>query len=144
MLACGNGDNGQLGNGTRWSDQRVPGPVSGLTEVLEGARVVMVAAGRYHSAASTSEGEVMTWGLGLSGQLGHGDEEIRTRLAKLGREVFGGSAVTMVSCGGVHTMAVTEVGRLTVNSPGVAGSIKSRTWIDHYRHHRRRHPTISK
>ena len=143
VLACGFGFTGQLGNGTR-EHQLVPGPVSGLAEVLEGALVVMVAGWGFHSAASTSEGEVMTWGYGEYGQLGHGDEEDITRPAKLGREVFGGSAVMMVSCGGFHTMAVTEVGRLTVNSPGVAGSIKSRTWIDHYRHHRRRHPTISK
>ena len=57
VLACGRGYSGQLGNGTR-EQQRVPGPVSGLAEVLEGARVVMVAAGGAHSAASTSEGEV--------------------------------------------------------------------------------------
>ena len=59
----GHGGNGQLGNGTG-EHQRVPGPVSGLAELMEGARVVMVAAGSYHSAASTSEGEVMTWGYG--------------------------------------------------------------------------------
>ena len=88
------GGNGQLGNGTR-EDQ--PGPVSGLAEVLEGARVVMVAAGSFYSAASTSEGEVMTWGNGAGGRLGHGDEQNRSRLAKLGREVFGGSAVMMVT-----------------------------------------------
>ena len=111
VLACGRGDDGQLGNGTG-EHQRMPGPVQGLQEVLEGARVVMVAAGDRHSAASTSEGEVMTWGWGEYGRLGHGDEEDRSRPAKLGREVFGGSAVMMVSCGCGHTMAVTEVGRL--------------------------------
>ena len=114
VLACGHGYFGQLGNGS-YEDQRVPGPVSGLAELLEGARVVMVAAGCRHSAASTSEGEVMTWGDGVFGQLGHGDEEDRTRPEKLGREVFGGSAVMMVSCGGHHTMAVTEVGRPSIH-----------------------------
>jgi len=44
VLACGRGRDGQLGNGTR-RHQRVPAQVSGLVEVLEGARVVMVAAG---------------------------------------------------------------------------------------------------
>jgi len=44
VLACGRGRDGQLGNGTR-RPQRVPAQVSGLVEVLEGARVVMVAAG---------------------------------------------------------------------------------------------------
>ena len=64
----------------------------------------MVAAGESHSVASTSEGELRTWGNGFVGQLGHGDREDRTRLAKLGRDVFCGSAVTMVSCGSYHTI----------------------------------------
>ena len=91
--------------------------------MLEGARVVMVAAGRYHSAASTSEGEVMTWGCNWNGELGHGDQQNRTRPTKLGREVFGGSAVMMVSCGGFHTMAVTEVGRLFTFGWGICGEL---------------------
>ena len=37
VLACGSGGDGQLGNGS-YEDQRVPGPVSGLAEVLDGAR----------------------------------------------------------------------------------------------------------
>ena len=45
----------------------------------------------------------MTWGRGLYGRLGLGDEQNRTWPAKLGREVFGGSAVMMVSCGGFPT-----------------------------------------
>ena len=65
----------------------------------------------------------MTWGHGLYGQLGHGDEQDRTRPAKLGREVFGGSAVMMVSCGGYHTMAVTEVGRLFTFGAGDNGQL---------------------
>ena len=77
----------------------MPAQVSGLLELMQGSRVVMVAAGGNHSAASTSEGELLTWGEGICGQLGHGDQEDRTRPAKLGREVFGGSSVTMVSCG---------------------------------------------
>ena len=59
VLACGWGKNGQLGNGTR-EHERVPAQVSGLAELLQGARVVMVAAGDRHSAASTSEGELLT------------------------------------------------------------------------------------
>ena len=37
VLACGPGYNGQLGNGNG-EDQRVPGPVSGLAELLEAKR----------------------------------------------------------------------------------------------------------
>ena len=42
VLACGNGGDGQLGNGS-YEHQRVPGAVSGLAEVLEGAREDMAA-----------------------------------------------------------------------------------------------------
>ena len=57
-----------------------------------------------HSAASTSEGELLTWVGGEFGQLLHGDWEDRTMLVKLEMEMFGRSAVMMVSCGVVHTM----------------------------------------
>ena len=97
--------------------------MSGLAELLQDARVVMVAAGERHSVASTLEEELLTWGNGFSGQLGHGDREDRTRPAKLGREVFGGSAVTMVSCGGHHTMVVTEAGRIFTFGCGYGGQL---------------------
>jgi alpha-tubulin suppressor-like RCC1 family protein len=97
--------------------------VSGLAEVLAGARIVMVAAGCEHLAASTSEGEVLTWGAGYHGQLGHGDRENRPRPVKLGRELFGGSAVAMVSCGYQHTMVVTALGRLFTFGAGNFGQL---------------------
>ena len=55
VLACGHGGEGQLCNGTG-EHQRVPGTVSGLAEVLEGARVVMVAAGGIHSLGGENVG----------------------------------------------------------------------------------------
>jgi hypothetical protein len=73
---------------------------------LRGVRAGGAAAGRarrdggcHHSAASTSEGELLTWGGGEDGQLGHGEADDQTMPMELGREVFGGLAVTMVSCG---------------------------------------------
>ena len=46
VFACGYGDYGQLGAGTR-EHQRAPAPVAGLEGVPD---VVMVAAGDFHSA----------------------------------------------------------------------------------------------
>ena len=39
--------------------------------------VISVAAGGYHSAATTEEGRLYTWGSNFYGQLGHGDETRR-------------------------------------------------------------------
>lgn len=111
VFACGRGDFGQLGGAGR-ADQRVPAPVRGLEEMLAGGRVVMVAAAKFNSAACTSDGEVLTWGAGGEGQLGHGDRDHRAAPAKLGIELFKGSPVKMVSCGGFHTMALTSAGKV--------------------------------
>ena len=58
VFACGYGDHGQLGAGTR-EHQRTPAPVAGLDGLPD---VVMVAAGSRHSAAITSAGLLLLWG----------------------------------------------------------------------------------
>lgn len=122
VFACGRGGSGQLGVGTR-EDQRAPALVAGLAEVLGNARVVMVAAGEYHSAASTSEGELLAWGCGEFGRLGYSTGEDGTVPVKLGRELFGGLRVIMVSCGGHHTMAVTNAGSVFTFGEGPHGQL---------------------
>ena len=122
VFACGRGGQGQLGRGTR-EHQRTPALVPGLPAVLRRARVVMVAAGGGHSAASTSAGELLVWGLNSSGQLGLGDQEDRTAPATLGPERFGGSPVLMVACGDAHTVTVTEVGRVFTFGSGGCGQL---------------------
>ena len=66
------GDMGQLGNGDR-NSSNVPVPV----EALDDVPVVQISLGTSHNAALTVEGEVLTWGHGNGGRLGHGDEEDR-------------------------------------------------------------------
>ena len=111
VFACGSGDKGQLGRGTR-EHQRTPALVPGLPGVPRRARVVMLAAGHSHSAASTSAGELLVWGANGAGQLGLGDREDRTAPATLGRERFGGWPVLMVACGAGQTVTATELGRV--------------------------------
>jgi alpha-tubulin suppressor-like RCC1 family protein len=111
LFACGRGGYGQLGQGA-YGHRRAVGAVVGLAEALGDARVTMVAAGGDHSAASTTEGELLTWGCDDFGQLGRGNAGGGVVLGKLGRLLFGGSAVTMVSCGGRHTIVLTEAGRI--------------------------------
>ena len=64
------GDLGQLGNGDRNSSV-VPVPV----ESLDDAPVVQISLGTAHNAVLLSGGEVLTWGHGVGGRLGHGDED---------------------------------------------------------------------
>ena len=67
VLTFGHGGSGQLGHGGTGSEF-VPWTV----DVLAGKRVVQMAAGGRHTAVLTSDGEVLTFGLGVDGQLGHG------------------------------------------------------------------------
>ena len=119
VFACGSGDHGQLGAGTR-EHQRTPAPVAGL----EGLRdVVMVAAVSEHSAAITSAGRLLLWGGNYSGQLGQGDREDRLVPVTLGPPQFGGAPVAMVACGAFHTLVVTRAGLLFAFGNGGDGQL---------------------
>ena len=49
-----------------------------LVEALKGNhRIVQVAISEWHTAVLTAEGEVLTFGRGEHGQLGHGDQEVQ-------------------------------------------------------------------
>ena len=72
VLSFGKGGGGRLGHGDG-EDQRVPRVI----EALRGTRVVGIAAGFEHSMVLTDKGVVLSFGRGLYGRLGHGDEEIQ-------------------------------------------------------------------
>ena len=119
VLACGNNDSGQLGNGT-CKHQRTPARVAGLEGECD---VVMVAAGYEHSAAITSAGRLLLWGGNHFGQLGQGDREDRLVPVRLGPPQFGGAPVAMVACGGIHTLVVTRAGLLFAFGNGGNGRL---------------------
>ncbi|ELR15150.1 regulator of chromosome condensation (RCC1) repeat domain containing protein [Acanthamoeba castellanii str. Neff] len=72
MWTWGDGASGQLGHGTE-EEELVPRQVMALEQV----NIIAVAAGKAHTAALTSQGEVWTWGDGSDGQLGHGAAILR-------------------------------------------------------------------
>lgn len=80
-------------------------------EQFSRAKIVMVAAGGFHSVAVSAGGGVMwVWGGSLYGQLGLGERRNVTFPVCLGApEAFGGS-IQMVSCGHLHTLVVAEEG----------------------------------
>jgi hypothetical protein len=102
LLSCGTYSSGQLGLGEE-KDQATPKVVSCLSHV----KIIQISAGEEFSLALTAEGRVFSFGKNDSGQLGHGDtnlrripEEIKTIPVKL----------TSISTGCAHAMAVDENG----------------------------------
>jgi alpha-tubulin suppressor-like RCC1 family protein len=67
VLAWGDNNNGQLGNGTTMSSSVPVRP-----SMPAGASVTAVSAGCQHSLALTSKGRVLAWGYNFRGQLGNG------------------------------------------------------------------------
>ncbi|WOH01462.1 hypothetical protein DCAR_0520846 [Daucus carota subsp. sativus] len=112
---------GLLGHGSdvsHWIPKRVSGP-------LEGLQVVSISCGTWHSAVSTSNGKLFTFGDGTFGALGHGDRESVPYPKEV--QSLGTHKTIKVSCGVWHTAAIVEV-----NSPS-ASNVSSRklfTWGD--------------
>ena len=87
---------------------------------IDEAFVVQVAAGRDHSMAMTTTGELYAWGEGGSGQLGHGGKE---HLA-VPRVVDGiGGAVVGMAGGSTHSLVTTTEGRVLAfgSATGILG-----------------------
>eukprot|EP00898_Chlorokybus_atmophyticus_P008654 jgi/Chlat1/8790/Chrsp90S08135 len=104
LFTWGDGLNGSgvLGHGND-NNQWVPKLVR---HSLEGVRVKQISCGPWHTALTTDEGELYTWGDGSFGTLGHGDRSS----CHLPRPVEALSAhrSLMVACGVWHTAAVVE------------------------------------
>ncbi len=113
------GDNttGQLGNG---STTRTDAPTS-VVGLASGTTAV--AAGQYHSCATTTAGTVLCWGYNDSGQLGNGTLTNATTPVAVSLGVFG-SAIS-VTAGGAFSCALTNGGGVICwgdNSYGELGS----------------------
>lgn len=73
-------------------------------------KVLTCAAGDSHTVITTTEGSVYSFGAGSRGQLGHGDgmDYSKPKLVS----ALNGLSVSSISCGGNHTLVVTESGIL--------------------------------
>jgi alpha-tubulin suppressor-like RCC1 family protein len=101
VLCWGEGQSGQLGNGTD-INQLTPTPVNGLS-----SGVTTVTAGYYHTCALITGGDVKCWGGNKSGQLG--DNSTETKLTPVAVEGLSGN-ITAIAAGFAHTCALTNVG----------------------------------
>ncbi|RDX76602.1 Ultraviolet-B receptor UVR8, partial [Mucuna pruriens] len=135
LYMWGKNTSGQLGLGKR-APNIVPLPTK--VEYLDGINIKMAALGSEHSVAISDGGEAFSWGMGVSGRLGHGHEssilgffksysEYTPRLIKdlegikHSKEMSNATKPSLISelpyskevaCGGYHTCVLTNSGEL--------------------------------
>lgn len=112
----GQGENGQLGQGTK-ANQPYPAPVEGLPN----ERLRTVACGLFHSAVVTETGDVWVWGMegGLGLCPGIGPPGARSGDALSPVRVFGESSGNChpvtgskgITCGAAHTVTMSNGGK---------------------------------
>ncbi len=86
-------------------------------------RIIQVSCGGSHAGAITEDGELYMWGWNEYGQLGDGSKISKKKPVKI--KIKGNPRITQVACGGTHTGAVTESGKLYTwgnNSGGQLGN----------------------
>ena len=116
VWSWGCGYQGRLGHGDQQS-QLLPKKV----ETLAGQRVVAVSAGSSHSLALTADGAVWSWGEGIFGQLGHGDQQAQLLPKQV--EALAGQRVIAVSAGYRHSLAITADGAVFTWGKGEDGCL---------------------
>jgi alpha-tubulin suppressor-like RCC1 family protein len=120
LYTFGYGDDGQLGHG---DGQRQRAPKRVVAADWKGRCVVSVACGQQHTAVVLDDGSLYTFGVGSSGQLGHGDDETQLAPKRVVAADWEGRRVVSVACGGEHTAAVLDDGSLYTFGDGDCGQL---------------------
>ena len=132
VMSFGTGQYGALGHGFSPGKQLPDVLRPRYIEALGGIRCTNVAAGELHSAVTTADGDVYTWGDGFCGQLGHGDKSPQPAPVQVTKGDLEDEAVCQISCGARHTIAVTEDGEVFTWGLGHYGVLgRSYTPFDH-------------
>ncbi|CCH20898.1 Ig-like domain repeat protein [Micromonospora lupini] len=103
VLAWGNNDQGQLGNGTN-TDSYLPVPLA----LPAATTITAIAAATNHGLALTSNGTVLAWGSNGSGQLGNGNTTNSNTPVTVALPA--GTTITAIAAAGSHSMALTSTG----------------------------------
>lgn len=114
--AWGANNSGQLGDNSGNDRSSPVTVVGGITNWSQ------TSAGPFHSAAITDIGIMYAWGYGGLGQLGTGNTTSRSSPVVVAGNI---TSWNRVSCGGLHTVAVTDTGSLYAwgfNSSGQLGT----------------------
>ncbi|RVW82450.1 Ultraviolet-B receptor UVR8 [Vitis vinifera] len=119
IWSWGAGTDGQLGT-TRLEDEHLP-QLLDLPRFSSAGPISLLACGGAHVLALTTDGKVVTWGRGTSGQLGHGDmvSSLQPKHVKL-LESF---VMTHVSAGWSHSGFVSDTGCLFTCGDGSFGQL---------------------
>jgi len=129
VFAWGLNSSGQLGNNSI-TNSTVPVAVN-ISVPLAGKKVAAIAAGYYHSLALTTDGQVVAWGMNSNGQLGNNSQTSYTvPVATISSGVLSGKAVTAISAGGSHSLALTSDGQ--VFSWGSSGQLGNNGQTDSF------------
>jgi len=164
VYSWGDGEHGQLGHRDSYTRDAIAASIKSMPSVkaqtvmrnytalttpriidgLVGMRIATISAGGTHSACTTNKGELLTFGCGLFGRLGHGahniEEEVtdeRGMLVKKITEMKGeenrnvpeivpalvGHRIIAVSCGQYHTCAVSDRGDVFTWGKGEMGQL---------------------
>jgi alpha-tubulin suppressor-like RCC1 family protein len=77
---------------------------------LSHKHIVYIKCGAFHSLALTRSGEVYAWGFNESGQIAN--ESFENQLIPIIVNHFDGQHIKQISCGCLHSMALTENGQV--------------------------------
>ncbi len=122
VFTFGRNHKGQLGLG---DDRDTARPT--VIKSIKNERIVSVSCGDYHTALVTDSGQLYTFGLGTSGQLGFGGTDsfmapclVSPKDSK-GRRKF--KHIISVDCGECHTAVVTRSGKLYTFGSNIDGQL---------------------
>lgn len=124
LWSWGAGTDGQLGTG-RLQDEQIPQQLS-----LSLPSVSSLACGGAHVIALTSDGKVLSWGRGDSGQLGHG-EVVNNLLYPKAITSLDNYFITHVSAGWGHSGFVSDSGCLFTCGDGSFGQLGHGDYASH-------------
>jgi alpha-tubulin suppressor-like RCC1 family protein len=127
VLAWGDNDYGQLGNGATTSS-----PLPVLVHLPARVRVTAIAVNSAHDLALTSDGRVLAWGDNDAGQLGDGDGGIgRYSTTPVWVHLPPRTRVTAIAGGAlIHSLAVTCDGRVLAWGDNFYGQLGDGTTSD--------------
>ena len=125
VYTWGRGDDGRLGHGDNgW--KYVPRIISSFVGLV---RISQITCGSYHTAAvDANPGNLYTWGGGMYGKLGHGNETGHATPKLV--QGLAGIPIRQIACGSRHTAVVTSTGTLYTwgdKENGVTGHYASDT-----------------
>jgi alpha-tubulin suppressor-like RCC1 family protein len=131
VVAWGENDEGQLGNGPSGSNRPLgtyPKPSPTPVKVTDLAGIIAIEAGRKHAIALRKDGTVWAWGIRDDGAIGDGDAKparsLRVVSATAPVAVRGLPGITQIATGQTHNLALTRDGKVMSwgsNSTGELG-----------------------